>query len=163
MAQIYLFADGSCGTGGKDVGAWASMLATPSERKLLFGASYPTTISRMELTPIIEGLVWIRKNWGKFIRSLSVKVYSDSEYTVKTLSGLYTPGKNLDLWAALDEAINGFNMEYVWYARNQLDYMTLCDDIAGKVRRGVIDMSNSLFTDYKEPEKVIPVTEVCFE
>jgi len=155
IPQIHLFVDGSCGTGG-DVGTWAALAATQTERKLLFGCAYPTTISRMELTPIIEGLVWIRKNWGKYTRSLSIRIYSDSEYTVKTLSGMYEPSKNMDLWTAVGAASDGFNIDFVWYERNKLAYMEACDGIVTAIRAVVIEMSNKLFNDYKKPEEALP-------
>ena len=58
--HVYLFADGSSGGGG-DIGSYATLIVSKGQRKLIYGTDYPTTIARMELKPIIEGLRWINK------------------------------------------------------------------------------------------------------
>ena len=156
--HAYLFVDGSA-SGSNGVGGWAAFIATASQRKLLYGVSCPTTISRCELTPIIEGLRWIKDQWAKTPGFRTV-VYSDSEYTVKTLSGLYKRRKNKDLWAALDEVVDGMQVRYIWRERNSLDYMALCDAICGGLRKTVKNVIQEYFLDVLEPEKAIPVSEL---
>ena len=154
--KIFLFADGSCGT-GEDIGAWATLLCgSNSERKLLYGVVNPTTISRMELIPIIEGLSWLSKHWAKMFNDTSVKIYSDSEFVIKTASGAFTAHKNLDLWEAFGRVRKEFKLDFIWYSRNILPYMEICDATCSTLRRIMKETSNTLFTDYKQPESVIP-------
>ena len=153
--HAYLFADGSCGSQQNNLGGWASIAVTQSERKVLYGVACPTTISRCELIPIIEGLRWIKQNWvhGPGFRVLAI---SDSEYTVKTLSGLYARHKNTDLWAGLDEVVKGMNVRFRWRERNTLLYMELCDGLCGGFRKEVKLIANDLFGDYRDAEQQIP-------
>jgi ribonuclease HI len=152
--HAYLFADGSSSR-KDDIGGWAAMAATVTHRKLLYGVAYPTTISRCELLPIVEGLRWIKENWVKG-PGFRVAVYSDSEYTVKTLSGLYRRHKNKELWAALDAAADGMVVQYVWRQRNSLPYMTACDTVCGALRRATINLMKQCAKDPRKPEQQIP-------
>ncbi|MFC1453848.1 ribonuclease HI [Verrucomicrobiota bacterium] len=152
---INIYADGSCGA-GDDMGAWACFIVTPVNRKLLYGIQCPTTISRMELMPIIEGLVWLRRRWAKTVKNLDVQIYSDSEYVIKTMSGMYEPKKNMDLWNGFIETSQGFNLSFKWYERNKLPYMELCDSVCSVMRRSVIDFMTTQFGDIKNVEKAIP-------
>lgn len=156
--HAYVFADGSSSR-KEDVGGWAAIAATTSQRKVLYGVSFPSTISRCELTPIIEALRWIKANWVKG-PGFRVAVYSDSEYTVKTLCGLYPRRKNKELWAALDEAASGMKVTYNWRQRNTLDYMTLCDGICGALRRATIKSLESVIPDARAMEEYIPYSEL---
>ena len=152
--HAYLFADGSSSK-NDDIGGWAAVAALETQHKVLYGMQAPTTISRCELIPIIEGLRWIKRNWRRGT-NYSVHVYSDSEYTVKALSGIYRPKKNEELWAAVKQAEDGMIVKYFWRARNTLPYMTTCDAICGAVRRSVIKMMSNCFTDPRAPENDIP-------
>lgn len=152
--HAYLFVDGSSSR-KQDLGAWAAIAATDSARKLLFGTEYPTTISRCELLPIIAGLRWINAQWQRGT-GFRVAVFSDSEYTVKTLCGIYSRRKNKDLWVGLDEAASGMEVTYRWRERNTLFYMEVCDAICGGLRKATIGISNKQFKDYRKPEQVLP-------
>jgi ribonuclease HI len=156
--HAYLFADGSSAR-KDDIGAWASFVVTKDARKLLYGVNFPTTITRCELLPIIEGLRWIKGNWAKGA-GFRVRVTSDSEYTVKTLNGLYERRKNTELWAAVDEASKGMHVTYVWRERNTMPYMTLCDGVCGMLRRQTINLMSRLAEDPRRPEEGIPVEEL---
>lgn len=153
-----LFVDGSSSR-GDDIGAWAAVAVTATTRRLLWGIDFPTTISRCELRPIIEGLRWIKSNWV-FGSGYRVAVCSDSEYTVKTLSGLYPRNKNKELWVALDEAAAGLSVSYTWRERNTLPYMTLCDGICGALRRQMINHMKTVARDPRTPEADMPVFQL---
>jgi ribonuclease HI len=156
--HAYLFVDGSSSR-GDDIGAWAAVAVTASTRRLLYGVDFPTTISRCELRPIIEGLRWMKTNWA-LGSGYRICVCSDSEYTVKTLSGLYPRNKNKELWEALDEAVSDMQVHYVWRERNTLPYMTLCDGICGALRRRQIDYMKTVASDPRNPETDMPVYEL---
>ena len=156
--HFYIFGDGSSSR-QDDIGAWASVIVTGNgeKRKLLFGVDYPTTISRCELRPVIESLRWLKANWMPDPYSL-IRVYSDSEFTVKTLTGaLENRSKNRELWAALDEAKKGLKVEYRWRERNSTDYMTFCDGVAGPFRRKMIDVMKQIAQDPRKPEADMPI------
>lgn len=152
--HAYVFADGSSSR-HEDVGGWAAIVATPTRRKVLYGVSFPTTISRCELMPIVEALRWIKDNWVRG-PGFRVAVYSDSEYTVMTLCGMYERHKNKELWAALDEAAKGMQVTYTWRQRNTLDYMTICDGICGGLRRSTVKTMEKLVPDARAVEDYIP-------
>lgn len=152
--HAYLFVDGSSSK-GDDIGAWAAVAVTRTQRRLLYGVDFPTTISRCELRPIVEGLRWIKSNWA-LGTGFRVCVTSDSEYTVKTLSGVYDRHKNMELWAALDVAAEGMAVTYKWRERNSLPYMTLCDGICGALRRRQIDHMKIVAADPRNPEHSMP-------
>ena len=155
--HAYLFTDGSCGP-KQDVGGYAAIAICAAGRKLLYGTMYPTSVSRCELMPIVEGLRWIKYNWCRGV-GFRVQVCSDSEYTVKTLCGVNQRRKNEDLWAACDDAAHGMIIRYTWRERNSLAYMELCDGICGHARRTTITEMGKVFAEYKEPEKVLPAGE----
>jgi len=155
--HAYLFTDGSCGP-KEDVGGYAGVAVCPTGRKLFYGTMYPTSVSRCELMPIIEGLRWIKHNWCKGI-GFRVQVTSDSEYTVKTLCGVNRRHKNDELWKAADEAAHGMVVRYVWRERNSLDYMEMCDGICGSARKIVMAEMGKIFPVIKQPETVLPLGE----
>lgn len=135
--HAWLYVDGS--SGPKDsIGAWAAVAACGEKRQFLYSIDYPTTVSRCELRPIIEGLRWIKRNWARG-SGFRVRVTSDSEYTVKSLCGVYPREKNTDLWAAADDAAKTMNVDFVWRERNSLPYMTLCDQLCGTLRLMMVD------------------------
>ena len=150
--HYHLFVDGSSSR-KDDVGAWAAIVATTTQRKILYGVNYPTTISRMELVPIIEGLRWIKKQGPT--NNVRVITLSDSEYTVKTLCGLYPRHKNDDLWKAYDEAARGLQIKFIWRERNSLDYMEMCDGICNTLRRIVIDSLTKALGDARNLENLV--------
>jgi ribonuclease HI len=158
--HAYLFVDGSCGA-NDDLGGWAAIAVSRSgERKLLTGMACPTTISRCELMPIIEGVQWIHKNWSKRVPDFRLQVYSDSDYTVKTLNGIYTVNKNRDLWAAaLDFMRLPIHFTFSWVSRNTLPYMELCDGIAGAMRQHNVALAPQLFHgfDHRRAIEALPV------
>ena len=152
--HAYLFVDGSSSKAG-DIGAWAAIACYGDQRKLIYGVDFPTTISRCELRPIIEGLRFISDNWATG-SGFRVCVISDSQYTVMTLSGIYERHKNMDLWAGLDEAAAMLQVTYRWRERNSLPYMEMCDGICGALRRRQIDHMKTVAPDPRAPEQAMP-------
>ena len=153
-----LFVDGSSSK-GDDIGAWTAVAVTANSRRLLWGIDFPTTISRCELLPIVQGLRWIKENWA-ISSGYRVLVTSDSEYTVKTLSGVYDRNKNLELWAALDVAAKDMVVSYRWRERNTMPYMEFCDGMCGPLRRLMIDHMKKVAADPRKPEADMPDLEL---
>jgi ribonuclease HI len=160
--HFYMFTDGSCGRGKNDLGAWAAFVIGKTDRKLLYGAAHPATVSRMEMTPILEGLRWIQ-GVTRWARGLRVRAYSDSEFVVKTLSSGYEPTKNMDLWAALKEVGKGLHIEYRWQGRNSNYYMQLCDAVCSCLRKRTIAQAADMLSDWRETDKLIPVMPLPVE
>ena len=164
--HAYLFVDGSCGA-KDDIGGWAAIaVSRTGPRKLLFGMACPTTISRCELMPIIEGVQWIHKNWAHRVTGFRLQVYSDSDYTVKTLNGIYTINRNKDIWAgALEFMTLPIHFTFTWVHRNTLPYMELCDGIAGAVRKQNLEMVPKLFNgfDHRNAIQAVPVEQLPTE
>jgi ribonuclease HI len=156
-----VFADGSSSR-RDDVGAWASIAVTATQRKILYGVEFPTTITRCELLPIIAGLRWVKVHWAGRNPGFRVSVYSDSEYTVRTLAGDYSRRKHKELWAALDEVTSAMRVTYIWRERNSTLYMRLCDAICGSLRKGVIHRAKVTFGEehFLTPEALMPYEPV---
>ena len=130
--------DGSCdSTNGH--GGWCAVVAIPAETRMLYGFATPTTISRCELLPIIEGVRMARAALGKGRPNLLFEIVSDSEYTIKTIDGLNMINKNKDLWAAYKTAVDGVRVIARWERRNTLEAMTICDTVAWSVRKFNVD------------------------
>lgn len=155
--SFWLFGDGSSSR-QKDIGAWAAVAVAGENvnRQLLWGIDWPTTISRCELRPIIEGLRFIKNEWSP-ARQAIVRVYSDSEYTIRTLTGEYPRRKNTELWAAVDEATRGMTVEYRWRERNSTPYGTFCDGVCGPLRRMMINHMSKVARDPRQPEQDMPL------
>jgi ribonuclease HI len=134
--HVWLFTDGSSRL-YNDIGAWAGILITPTTKKIIYGTAFPTTISRCELIPVIEGLLWVKKTIGKNKNNLRVRIVSDSEYVVRTLGGEFEAQKNQDLWAGYEKAAEPFNISAVWRERNSHPYMSLADATCWAVRQHV--------------------------
>lgn len=94
-----------------------------------------TTNNRMELMAVIAGLEALKKN------DLPVKIYSDSQYVVNSISkgwlntwiktNFKGDKKNPDLWKKYYELSRPFNIEMIWvkgHADNA--YNNRCDVLA---------------------------------
>jgi len=130
--MIYLITDGSC---HKDqIGGWGALIVTPTIKELIYGGCNKTTVSRCELLPVVKGLSHLYYRILNKKKGLPVTLISDSEYTVRTLSGEYSPSKNVDLWAAADAIQSKFQLTPVWRARNSHPYMEIVDAVAYAMR-----------------------------
>lgn len=101
------YADGSC-IGNPGPGGWGVVLIEPSGATLdLSGANPSTTNNRMELTAAIEGLRRIPSDE-------LVKLHSDSQYLVKTMTLGWKRRENLDLWKLLDAEAASHRVSWHW-------------------------------------------------
>jgi ribonuclease HI len=70
-----------------------------------------------------------------------VEVISDSQYVVKTMSGLFKRKANLDLWRRLDAAAKGHRIEWTW-TRGHAGHpvQEICDEAARIIaEKGEVD------------------------
>jgi cyclic pyranopterin phosphate synthase len=94
MSQIEVYTDGSCETDtGK--GGWGVLLLKAQRRIALSGHEDKTTSNRMELTAAIKALEEVPEG-------AEVKLCSDSQYLVHTMTRNWKRNANLDLWERLD-------------------------------------------------------------
>jgi ribonuclease HI len=116
---IDIFTDGAC-SGNPGPGGWAAILRHGGQEKELSGGEPATTNNRMELMAVIAGLSALK-------RKGPVTIHTDSRYVLDGASqwlknwkarGWKTadkkPVKNEDLWRALDAAMDGHQIKWVW-------------------------------------------------
>lgn len=144
MNQLLLYTDGSCSTKTKQ-GGWAWILKKQYGNYLEkithnSGGTNDTTISRMEMTAILDGLMYIVEN---NMEMENILVVSDSQFIVNSLNmgwldrwkreGLETRN-NGDLWGLFVETLplipslrflhtrgHGKGMEYHKIGNNEAD------------------------------------------
>ena len=107
LSTVEIYTDGSCLRNPGGPGGWAAILPIDGEMWLATGWAYKTTNNRMELTAAIEGLCRVPLGFR-------VRVFSDSEYLVKTMSLGWKRRKNKDLWERLDNQVAGREVSWEW-------------------------------------------------
>ena len=105
--DYHLFTDGSGHVDG--YGGWACLLEDTDRRPLAFrmGCVIGSTVDRMEMTAILEGLQLVTEHRGPLasphskvrIRRAVVVLTSDRENLVKSIMGEYGRENSPDLWA----------------------------------------------------------------
>ncbi|HEV2560848.1 MAG TPA: ribonuclease HI [Rhizomicrobium sp.] len=119
MSRIDIYTDGAC-SGNPGPGGWAAILRSGVREKEIFGGEIATTNNRMEMLAVIRALQSLKKK-------SAVTIHTDSRYLLDgaTLwlkrwkaNGWKTsdkkPVKNEEMWRALDEAMNGHDIEWRW-------------------------------------------------
>ena len=123
--QYLLYTDGGCAHNPGGPGAFAAILINREtlDQTVLTQAYISTTNNRMEMMAVIVGLENIEVG-------SDVEIYSDSQYVVKTIQGLYAKKKNLDLWKRLDLAEKDKNISIHWIPGHKGDqYNEKCDSL----------------------------------
>jgi len=118
LPNVVIYTDGACDP-NPGPGGWAALLLYNAHEKVLTGAENPTTNNRMELTAAIQGLLSLK-------RPCAVTLYTDSEYLKRGITE-WLPGwrkrgwrrkggalANLELWQALDEALQPHQVDWRW-------------------------------------------------
>ncbi len=130
---VAVISDGSCWTGDK-IGGWAYVAIDCFGQEIVgSGSEVDTTVNRMEMTAIIEGLEFTHSELG----ACDILVYSDSEYVVL---GFQNPSRkrkrNIDLWMKLDIIKTWFNyIEFTHIRGHQGNfYNEMADELAGNAR-----------------------------
>lgn len=116
--HVTIYTDGACDP-NPGPGGWAALLLFDSQEKILTGSEIETTNNRMELTAAIQALKALKK-------PNQVDFYTDSQYLKRGITE-WMPnwrarnwrrkgGKlaNVDLWQALDEAIQTHQISWHW-------------------------------------------------
>jgi len=111
MRIVHAYTDGAC-SGNPGPGGWGvALIAFNSQMeirtRLISGYHPDTTNNRMELQAAIEALRNLKM-------ACDVKLHSDSQYLVNTMTKGWKRNKNLDLWQELDKVCQLHNVTWVW-------------------------------------------------
>lgn len=105
MLEVEAWIDGGCEP-NPGLGAWGAVLKWNDQRKEMWGTEENSTNQRAELLAAIEALTALKT-------PCRVKIMSDSQYLVGTMTSRWRRRANLDLWRALDAASEGHNVEWI--------------------------------------------------
>jgi ribonuclease HI len=116
---VVIHTDGAC-SGNPGPGGWGVVMDYNGVRKELHGGAAATTNNRMEITAAVESLNALK-------RPCKVEMHVDSQYVkdgiTKWIHGWKRNGwktadkkpvKNVELWQALDEAIQRHEISWHW-------------------------------------------------
>jgi ribonuclease HI len=119
VKKVIIHTDGAC-SGNPGPGGWGALLDYNGQRRELLGGEPLTTNNRMELMAAIEALNALK-------RPCVVEMHVDSQYVKDGISkwihgwkrnGWKTadkkPVKNVELWQALDTAIQRHEISWHW-------------------------------------------------
>ena len=126
--RVIVHTDGAC-SGNPGPGGWGAVLQYNGTVKELKGGAALTTNNKMELTAAIEALNALK-------RPLAVELHTDSNYVKDGLTkwihgwkknGWRTadkkPVKNVELWQALDTAVQRHTIKWHWVKGHNGDEM----------------------------------------
>ncbi len=104
--MIDIYTDGAC-LGNPGPGGWAAIIVSDAGRQEVKGREERTTSNRMEIMAAIKGL-------AQTPPGSQVKIESDSQYLVHTMTKNWKRKANLDLWEMLDKLVAERNVSWVW-------------------------------------------------
>jgi ribonuclease HI len=109
---LSVFANGAC-SGNPSVGAWGFILQRQEQTLLEYlgvAQEEKTTTHRMGLVAVIEGV----KSVLDCRTDLPIRVFSESGYLRKTVTGEWARKKNGDLWERFECLTENHNIEWTW-------------------------------------------------
>lgn len=128
-----LYTDGGA-LGNPGVGGYGYVILKDDDF-LLEGGGYSvvSTNNKMEIKAVIEGLRKIPDN-------SYVQVFTDSDYVIKTMKGLFGIKKNQYLWEALNKEVERMEkVEWNWVKGHAgIEYNERCDKICKQMMKGIV-------------------------
>lgn len=134
---VVIYTDGGCQP-NPGIGGWAAVLECRGKVRELSGGDPESTNNRMELTACIEALRALN-------RPCRVELHTDSEYVRRGITEWLEnwkrrgwkrgkdPVKNVDLWKALDEAVQRHQIDWRWVPGHAgVELNERCDELAGE-------------------------------
>ena len=116
---VEIFTDGAC-SGNPGPGGWGVVLCWRNKEREIWGSESQTTNNRMELTAAIKAL-------ESLTRPVKAVLYTDSTYVKEGITSWLPawkarnwktaarkPVKNVDLWQALEKAVDKHDLEWCW-------------------------------------------------
>lgn len=109
--MLTIYTDGSS-LGNPGPGGFAGLIMSDGNKVIVKGGDKMTTNNRMEMSAIIASLAWVAKNME---HQKKVRVVSDSNLLIQTLTKGWRRKKNLDLWKKMDAVTAQFDsIEWQW-------------------------------------------------
>ena len=103
--EVEAWIDGGCNP-NPGFGAWGAVLDCNGHVKELSGTEEKSTNQRAEMLAAIGALSALKT-------PCKVKIMSDSQYLIGTMSAGWRRRSNLDLWALLDAEVERHDVEWV--------------------------------------------------
>ena len=143
--ELYIYTDGGC-SGNPGPGGWAFAVAREKNGKEAIttksGGSPATTNNQMELTAVIEALLFVKNEY----KDCRVVLLTDSQYVKNGITnwilnwlknGWRTsagkPVKNKEYWIRLKELTDFVSVEWMWVKGHAgVELNELCDSLVRK-------------------------------
>ena len=128
MRAIYdyiIYTDGGCERNPGGRGGYGAVIINNSTGELtdISGGFRSTTNNRMEVMAVIKALEKIEKG-------THIQLFSDSQYVIRTMNGMFRKKKNIDFWKKLDKLAAAFEIEWNWVkGHNGNTYNERCDTL----------------------------------
>jgi len=152
-------------------GGWGGVLIDrySSNRKLVYGAMKPCTVTLAELFPYLQALAWYtardgpgrrrKKEINATGRNMQIHIATDS--LVVATCGMHPESRKAhrELWAAIDAyRASGYNITFHHVQREVIDLNILVDEVSRQARLGIEETYdraiNKLHDGYGIPEGV---------
>lgn len=103
---VIIYTDGAC-RGNPGPGGWAAILQYGDKTREISGSERDTTNNRMEMMAVIQAL-------QALTRPCIVRLHTDSQLIVNTMTKGWKRKANQDLWADLDRAAQTHKVSWIW-------------------------------------------------
>ena len=104
--MIHIYTDGSC-LGNPGPGGWGAVIVEKNNTIEICGKEIDTTNNRMEISAVIMGLEYTKEYQR-------IKIFSDSQYVINTMTKNWKRKANIDLWEKLDELVSKREVLWEW-------------------------------------------------
>ena len=104
--MIHIYTDGSC-LGNPGPGGWGAVIVEKNNTIEICGKEIDTTNNRMEISAVIMGLEYTKEYQR-------IKIFSDSQYVINTMTKNWKRKANLDLWEKLDKLVSKREVLWEW-------------------------------------------------
>ncbi len=129
--MIEVYTDGAC-SGNPGPGGWGVVLLDNGQVKEYSGREPHTTNQRMEVLATIKALEQLPPG-------TEARLWTDSQYVVKSMNGQYRRKVNLDLWQRLDALAKERKVRWEWVRGHAGDhYNERANDLAQAASNGGI-------------------------
>lgn len=151
--KVTIYTDGSASTHAPKAGAFCAVIIfDDTEKHIISGSAFPTSIGKMELTAINAALNFVLDQLYQTRTGYTVEILSDSTYVVGCASGQSKRSKNLAEWALFDFLVRGMDARISHVSRNTVVDQAECDELAGLMRQS----AETTFATYKMSKIRIP-------
>ena len=104
--MIHIYTDGSC-LGNPGPGGWGAVIVEKNNTIEICGKEIDSTNNRMEISAVIMGLEYTKEYQR-------IKIFSDSQYVINTMTKNWKRKANLDLWEKLDKLVSKREVLWEW-------------------------------------------------